>query len=183
MFDWDSINRAACVDIDAWHAANAELTLKGHLFLGFSPDSSRLVTALGEGVLSVCDARTGKEDRTIAVGKGMILSAGCSPDGKRLVSVGLYGTAKVWDAATGEEILTLPGDTSRASYSPDGRIIAGACGNGVRLWDAATGRELTTLAGHTDRVYWISFSPDSHRLASASKDGTVKVWKTPPGPR
>jgi WD40 repeat protein len=33
-----------------------------------------------------------------------------------------------------------------------------------------------TFTGHTDRVYAISYSPDGRWLASASLDGTVKVW-------
>lgn len=33
-----------------------------------------------------------------------------------------------------------------------------------------------TFIGHTDRVYAISYSPDGRWLASASLDGTVKIW-------
>ncbi|KAK7189040.1 beta transducin-like protein HET-E4s, partial [Paraphaeosphaeria sporulosa] len=35
---------------------------------------------------------------------------------------------------------------------------------------------LQTLEGHSDTVTSVAFSPDSTRLASASTDGTVKVW-------
>ena len=44
------------------------------------------------------------------------------------------------------------------------------------IFDAATGKALVTLTGHSDRVASVAWSPDGTRLASASLDGTVKVW-------
>src|SRR5438105_1014992 len=37
------------------------------------------------------------------------------------------------------------------------------------------------LRGHQDGVFWIAFSSDGHRLASAGRDRTVKVWDTQSG--
>jgi WD40 repeat protein len=37
-----------------------------------------------------------------------------------------------------------------------------------------------TLKGHTDSVLSVMFSPGGERLASASRDGTVKVWDARP---
>jgi WD40 repeat protein/serine/threonine protein kinase len=36
--------------------------------------------------------------------------------------------------------------------------------------------ELLTLRGHTDDVHCVAFSPDGGRLATASHDGTAKLW-------
>ncbi|KAF2115879.1 WD40-repeat-containing domain protein, partial [Lophiotrema nucula] len=33
-----------------------------------------------------------------------------------------------------------------------------------------------TLEGHSDSVHSVAFSHDSTRLASASHDGTVRIW-------
>ena len=39
-------------------------------------------------------------------------------------------------------------------------------------------RERNRLEGHTDWVSSVSFSPDGKRIASASKDNTIKLWKS-----
>ena len=68
-----------------------------------------------------------------------------------------------------------------ACYSPDGRCVAsgGSHDCAVRVWDAATGRELRKYEGHQGKVTAVVFFPDGKRLASASEDGTVRVWRAP----
>ncbi len=53
--------------------------------------------------------------------------------------------------------------------------------NTVKLWDAVRGQELRTLAGHGGRVMAVAFSPDGHTLASASADGSVRLWSVVEG--
>ncbi|WP_406346483.1 helix-turn-helix domain-containing protein [Streptomyces sp. NBC_00648] len=43
------------------------------------------------------------------------------------------------------------------------------------------GRSRGVLTGHSDRLEHIAFSPDSRTLATASDDGTVRLWDVPTG--
>ncbi len=48
----------------------------------------------------------------------------------------------------------------------------------VRVYDPNSGGHLATLSGHTDWVYGLALTADGGMLASASADGTVKLWHT-----
>ena len=47
---------------------------------------------------------------------------------------------------------------------------------GIRIWDGANGQLLTTLEGHTDSIAALAWNRSGEGLASASRDGTVRIW-------
>ena len=56
------------------------------------------------------------------------------------------------------------------------RHRVGGVGHDDQRRRLATGRELAVCRGHTGEVTGVSFSRDGKRLASAGKDGAVKIW-------
>jgi WD40 repeat protein len=77
--------------------------------------------------------------------------------------------------------LVLPvKDVRSAAYSPDGSQIA--LTNGSTVWIYTAGLEqVRALKGHDEAVRWVAWSPDGSQLASASLDGTVRVWDVASG--
>jgi WD40 repeat protein len=47
----------------------------------------------------------------------------------------------------------------------------------VKVWDPRTGNELKSWDAHTNTIAGLAFAPDGSRLATASHDGTVKLWE------
>jgi hypothetical protein len=122
-----------------------------------------------------------------------------SPDGKTLAYVNNQKVMLV-EVATGRvrgELATLPPRFARgkdctnsstgSAFSPDGRILAVSCSDGVvRSWDFVSGTELTPLAGHKRQPLCVQFSPDGKSLFTFGRDHVVLTWavadlRRPPG--
>jgi WD40 repeat protein len=69
-----------------------------------------------------------------------------------------------------------------AEFSPAGEHIATADDRSARLWDARTG-ELQFVLRHDDMVASAVFSAGGDRLATASYDGSVRIWDVVTGRR
>ncbi len=139
----------------------------------FSPDGKHF--AWGQnGEVKIFNTKTGKVVFTLP---GQ-MRVSFSPDGKRIVTANGRATATVWDATTRKVLCTLehrfPFDD--LAFSPDGNWIASANRREAIIWDSVKGELRLPLKGHQDRVRAVRFSPDGRRLATASVDGTVKIW-------
>jgi ribosome assembly protein 4 len=117
-----------------------------------------------------------------------ILTAQFSPaSGAHLCTGSGDNTARIWDCTTGTPLHTLKGHTGWVlcvAYSPDNTIIAtGSHDCTLRLWEAESGKPLGgPLKGHLRFIRSLSWEPyhsekrGRPRVASSSKDATVRVW-------
>ncbi|MGG6242589.1 AAA family ATPase [Nodosilinea sp. AN01ver1] len=194
-------SRVATASLDGtarvWDAATGETiaTLNhddGVTAVSFSPDGLRVATTSWDDTARVWDAATGETVATLNHDDG-VTAVSFSPDGLRVATASGDSTARVWDAATGEAIATLNhnNEVYAVSFSPDGSLVATASGDSTaRVWDATTGEAIATLNHDNNVEVWaVSFSPvrgaspeeNSQRVATASRDGTARVWDATTG--
>jgi WD40 repeat protein len=150
----------------------------------YSENAAALFVAGADGTLK----RWGKIDDDddadpppVKVGKNPLLF---SPDGKLLATGGMDGPIQFWHIPSRKgraelkrklvmvEAFALSPDSDRVAFADLGEA-------NVEVWDLATGKQIAQLVGHEKPVCSVAFSPNGVNLATASKDGTVRVWRVP----
>ncbi len=142
----------------------------------FSPKGTTLAIVGNDESLTLFDLGTGQMLRPFPVRAGRT-NVTFSRDGERLCD----GMA-VWDVTDGREVCTLEGNTTSASFSPDGMrlfsLLRTSLGGSLRVWDAATGDLLASIP--VKAIANLSLHPDGLRCAvSAESRGTWIVDARP----
>jgi WD40 repeat protein len=109
-----------------------------------------------------------------------VLRLGSTPGETRVISLEADGT-EVLDGE-GKHLLRLP-HADRAIASPDGTKVAldHLPADRMTIYQVRDGQALFSLVGHAKHICAAAFSPDGKQIATASEDGTARVWNAADG--
>ncbi len=183
-----AVSNSSCVTV----SRDGRFLATGHLGMVWLWD-----TATRQPVLSLPPEPPGLIERLTSP-PSVIFRIAFSPDGRLLAAGDGASRVTLWDTNTGRAVRVLHGwppevyEVFRAigslAFSPDGTRLAAGLGmptmsvgdygrQAVKVWDSYTGNEVGFWQAHSNTIAGLAFAPDGSRLATASHDGTVKLWE------
>lgn len=170
---------------------------RGISSMAFSPDDKLIAVAIDlgshdmlnpyhlDGAVTLWDATTGENIRTLSKNDAYVNSVAFSPDGKTLLSSDRYKMVRGWDVQTGALLWEVEATSAigAVAFSPDGKTFAGVAQEGsVNIWDAATRDLKRTLKDGDFHPEAIAYSPGGRILVAVGdkggfgSKGVMKLW-------
>lgn len=181
---------AATIHLIDVESGKAVADLAGHaqtvLAVGFSPDSSELVSIGEDKTIRVWDLAKGKPKQSSNIEIEYVTAAAISADAAMSVFCkwGPASRMTLWDVTAAKSMRLIDGFTSGygahgLDISRDGKLLASGCGkHTLRVWNMATASQLLELTCPDAKVFALAFSPNGRQLITGMDDGTALIWDT-----
>jgi WD40 repeat protein len=148
--------------------------------VSFNPNGDKIAIASKENSADQHTIRilelNGKELHNFKVHKDKVYNISFSPDGNTIATASWDKTVKLWRLdGTLRETIKHEDRVNSVSFSKDNIIASGGVDNTVKLWKIDT--KSLPIYAHNKPVRSVSFHPKLDKIATASEDGTAKLWE------
>ncbi len=183
-----------------WQGTGALLrTLQKHTkplwTVSISPDGKTIASAGNDTSINLWQ-QNGQLLNTLQGHRRTIYGVSFSPDNKWVISASSDGMVNFWERNSGKLAKTFTGAQqvlNGAVMNHEGNLLAtfgssnsqqGGNEHHIKLWRIDRNLEITPylqLKDHTQNIWAVGFHPQLPILASASDDGSLKLWDTTTG--
>src|SRR3954469_1291511 len=144
-----------------------------------SPDSKLAIAGAEDGTVRVIDVEGGKLLDTTVKHPGAIVGVTILPGDEMAFSIDKSGLSRLWKIADGSVVKEGKNRTSYlttfAINKDYNRLALGYADGEVHVRDRE-GKLIGEPVKHSKAITALVFAPDGQALASASADGTARVW-------
>ena len=148
--------------------------------VGWIADGATIVSGSRDGKVTLWRLEDGTQLSTLesrrAASSGTSLT--WTSDGSA-VAVKSASEVLVWSMTEGKVLRRLY-HGNLLTWGSEGQL-ASVEGDRAFVWSIADDREPLTLSGHTDRIQGLVWSPRGDMIATASADGTARIWRATGG--
>ncbi|GJM21981.1 MAG: hypothetical protein DHS20C15_18960 [Planctomycetota bacterium] len=154
--------------------------------VSFESSGRLLASASDDRSARVWDVERGALTRTLEGHGSRVRDVVFHPSRPWIATASFDESVRIWSLDDGAQLLALHDHTRgvlSVTFSPDGRWLASAGEDRqVLIYDTKDTPQLVArLQGHRGVVNDLAFHPSGERLASASSDGSVRIWSVPEG--
>lgn len=169
-----------------WRSETYILKQSGHAYgmrcLAYSPDGIVVATGGEDGTLKLWNSQSGFCYVTLPKSHTAAITAVEFANPTVVLSASLDGTVRAHDLHRYRNFKTYTSDIPcqflSMAVDKSGEVVCAGSAEPFRacVWSVQTGKLTDVLTGHLGPVSALAFHPVRGHLASASWDGTVKVW-------
>eukprot|EP00536_Pseudo-nitzschia_multiseries_P010973 jgi/Psemu1/204669/e_gw1.354.56.1 len=169
-----------------WRSETYILKQRGHAYgmkcMAYSPDGVVVCTGGEDGKIKLWNASSGFCYVTLEEGHNAPVSAVIFANSSVVLSAGLDGTVKAHDLHRYRTFRTFTTPTPvqflSLAVDPSGEIVTAGSMDPFHIyaWNMQTGKLLDVYSGHSGPISQLTFQSNGGVLASASWDGSVKLW-------
>ena len=186
--DWLALGCPASQQLLVWEWRSETYVLKqrGHAYgmrtMAYSPDGVVICTGGEDGKLKLWNATSGFCYVTLEQSHTAPITAVAFCNASVVLSSSLDGTVRAHDLHRYRTFKTLTTPTPvqflSLAVDPSGEIVAAGTTDPfhIYVWNLQTAKLLDVLTGHEGPVCDLAFQKSGGMLASASWDGTMKLW-------
>lgn len=155
--------------------------------IAWNPQGTQLATACFSGQLRIWNSANGElkhalRSPSVPATAVPIIALRWNRKGSMLLAASLDGSMSQWDTATGQLLQEYKkahnGSVLDIDWLDNSTFASCGADRSILLWGCESTEPTKTLTGHKADINTVRWHPSGKYLASASDDGSVKIWSS-----